>query len=143
MGNVQTVSADVGAPPRRRPYFLLGVLLVIVGVAGYVVQLRMKQLVVPWYAPALATIGVLLMVLSVRQRPGVLRIAGLVLFVLLAGFEWFFVLAASKTPAYTGPAQPGHKVPAFTAALADGRAFTEKDLENGFPTVMLFFRGRW
>ncbi len=124
MANVQTVPADVSAPPRRRPYFLLGLLLVVAGVAGYIVQLRMQVLSVPWYAPALATIGVLLMVLAVRQRPGVLRVAGLVLFVLLAGFEWYFVAVASKTPAYA-------------------RAFTEKDLENGLPTVMLFFRGRW
>jgi hypothetical protein len=57
--------------------------------------------------------------------------------------EWFLVLVATKTPAYTGPAQPGSKVPAFAAMLADGTAFTKDDLEKGIDTVLVFFRGRW
>ena len=46
------------------------------------------------------------------------------------------------TPPYFGPAQVGQKVPAFTTQLADGKAFTDKDL-NGQDSIVLFFRGRW
>ena len=41
------------------------------------------------------------------------------------------------------PAQPGNKVPAFATTLADGRTFTNHDLENGSNSVLIFFRGRW
>jgi hypothetical protein len=53
------------------------------------------------------------------------------------------LLVGTRTGPYTGPAQRDHKVPAFATTLADGRAFTDKDLDKGSPTVLLFFRGRW
>jgi hypothetical protein len=142
MEKLQTVPFAVSAPPRQQPLFLLGVLLLFLGLGIYVVQFSMKQFVTPWHVPILGTLGVVLMCVSVWQHPGTLRIAGLVLFVLLCGCEWFF-LVASKTPSYDGPAQPGSKMPVFAAALADGSAFTDKDLEKGKPSVLLFFRGRW
>jgi cytochrome oxidase Cu insertion factor (SCO1/SenC/PrrC family) len=49
----------------------------------------------------------------------------------------------TMTPLYTGPAEIGRRIPKFTTTLADGTPFTEKDLERGNPTVVLFFRGRW
>jgi peroxiredoxin len=53
------------------------------------------------------------------------------------------LLVAMKSPAYTGPATPGAQVPAFVAKLADGNPFTQKDLQRGTPTVLLFYRGHW
>ena len=130
-------------PPRRRPLFLAGVILFVLGPVIYFVQILARQLWTPWYLPALASLGVLLMVLSVRQRRGILRIAGLVCFVALCGLEWYALLVATKTPAYTGPAQVGRNLPAFTAARADGRAFSNNDLASGTRSVLVFFRGRW
>jgi hypothetical protein len=143
MENLATSGAAVSALPRGRPLFALGVLLFFLGLLIYVVQFRLKHLVTPWHVPILATLGVLLMGASVWQRPGVWRIAGLALFGLVCGFEWFFLAAGSKSPVYTGPAQPGRKIPAFAGTRADGRMFGDSDLEQGVPTVLLFFRGRW
>jgi hypothetical protein len=143
MGNLQTETAAVTAPPRRWPFFLLGVLLFILGPAVYAVQFSLKHLGMPWYLPILATLGVLFMLVSVWQRRGLLRSGGLVLFVLLCAAEWFLALIATRAPVYQGPAQPGRPVPAFATTLADGKAFSNQDLEKGIPTVLVFFRGRW
>ena len=141
MENVPSDTA-VSVPPRRWPLFLVGVLLFLLGPAIYVVQVIMGQLGMPWHVPVLAAVGVLFMAGSVLQRPGVWRSVGLVVFALLCGLEWFFVLVVAKTPPYEGP-QVSDKVPVFTATYADGRAFTNKDLEDGKPTVLLFYRGHW
>jgi hypothetical protein len=141
---MENYSTATAAPPTRRwPLFLLGVLLFIAGPAIYVVEFQMKHLKTPWYVPIMATVGVLLMAVSVIQRRGILRIVGLVLFAVVCGFQWLMLLVGVATPSYTGPAQAGKKMPAFATALADGKAFTDKDLEDGKPTVLLFFRGRW
>jgi hypothetical protein len=142
MENNLSGAAAAAQPTRRWPLFLVGVLLFIAGPAIYYVQFQMKHLVTPWYAPIMASVGVLLMAMSVWQRRGVLRSVGLVLFVLMCGMEWFMLLGMG-TPAYTGPAQSGSKVPTFATALADGKSYTNKDLQDGKPTVLLFFRGRW
>jgi hypothetical protein len=123
--------------------FLAGILLVCLGPAVYIARFRSKHLDSPWYIPVLATAGVAVMALSVWRRRGVLRIILLVLFGVVCAFEWHGLLVGTKNPAYTGPAQPGRKVPEFAAALADGTPFTEKDLEKGTPTVLVFYRGRW
>ncbi len=103
----------------------------------------MKHMGMPWYVPIMATLAVVLMAVSLWQRPGVLRTVGVLIFALLCASEWVFFGAETRIPDYTGPAQPGNKIPAFTTALADGTPFTQKDLENGQKTVLLFFRGRW
>ena len=46
-------------------------------------------------------------------------------------------------PPYAGPAKMGEKLPAFTATLADGSPFTNSNLQEGKPTVLVFFRGHW
>jgi len=137
------------APPAAvsRPHhwalFIAGILLFVLGPAIYAVQFHVGRLEVPWYAPLLASAGVAFMILSVWRRRGVVRMLLLVLFTLACGFEWFIVVVASATPTYAGPAQPGRKVPEFTASLAEGTPFTEKDLAEGRSTILLFFRGRW
>ena len=132
------------APPAGRwPLFLMGGLLFIIGPALYFVQIQMRNWAVPWYMPGLATLGVLLMAISVWQRRGIVRPIGLALFVLICGFEWFALLVATRTPEYVGPAQPGRQVPEFSARLASGSAFTDKDLAQGNKSLLLFYRGRW
>lgn len=131
------------APARHWPLFLVGVLLFVSGPVLYFVQLRLQNLGMPWYVPALSTAGVLCMSISVMQRRGILRSVGLLLFVVLCGFEWLILLTATKSPPYAGPAQPGRKVSEFAAMYADGTAFSHNDLEDGHRSVLVFFRGRW
>ncbi len=137
-----TAIVTESAPARRRPYFLLGMSIFFLGMIIYAVQIATKHLVEPWHVPILGTIGVLLMVVSVVQRPGILRIIGLLLFVVMAGMEWFMLLGSNLAP-YAGPAKAGEKLPAFTATLADGSSFTNSNLQEGKPTVLVFFRGHW
>ena len=136
-------SPSPGKPPRRWPLFLIGVACFVLGPLIYFAQLRSGLLVLPWHLPVLATLGALVMAASARQRPGVLRVVGLAAFSLLCGLEWFVFGVATRTPAYIGPAQVGTKLPAFAATYADGRPFTDKTLEDGGRTVLIFFRGRW
>lgn len=143
MAIVATAAAGTSNVPRRVPLFLLGVGLFVLGPAIYAFQLHAKHLVVPWHVPLLATAGVVCMLASVWQRRGVLRGVGALVFFTVCALEWLLVGIVFKTPAYTGPAQPGRKLPAFQAALANGTPFTERDLEQGTPTVLVFFRGRW
>ncbi len=133
------------AIPRSRHwlFFIAGIVLFLIGPPLYFIQFRMKQLFVPWYVPILATAGIALMIASLCRRRGVVRAVVLALFAVLCGLEWSMLAVGMKSPLYTGPAQPGRKIPEFTATLADGAAFTEKDLAEGSSTVLLFFRGRW
>ena len=69
----------VPSPPRPQGRWLFGLgwLLAILGIAAYFVQLfALKQFVVPWYAPVLASIGGIVMVIALG-RWTVLRIFGL------------------------------------------------------------------
>ncbi len=131
------------SPPRHWPLFLVGLLLFLLGPPIYVVQFQWRHLDVPWYVPIMASAGVALMIASVWRRCGVMRILGLLFFTVVCGLEWFMLLVGTATPLYRGPAQPGRTVPEISARLADGTPFTEKDLAQGSPTVLLFFRGRW
>jgi len=143
MDNSRTAIASPLAPPRHWPFFFLGFLFIILGPALYFIRLRLHHTETPWYMPALTSIGVLFAIVSVWQRRGFLRPVGLLLFVLVCGLQWFYMVVHAKTPSYTGPAQSGSKVPAFATSLSNGEAFTDRDLENGQRTVLLFFRGRW
>lgn len=143
MSTGESGPSAVASRPRSWPLFLAGVLLFVVGPVAYALQIRAKQLAAPWYVPVLATAGVVFMAASLWRRHGVVRAVFLVLFALVCGFEWYGLAVAMKTPAYAGPAQPGRKVPAFVTRLADGTPFSERDLEQGTRTVLVFYRGRW
>jgi hypothetical protein len=132
------------ARSRGRLWLWLGVGLFLLGFALYFVQtFQLKQLVTPWYLPILLTLGVLLALVSVRQRPTWTRVIALLVLTLLCAGEWYFILWMSRLPEYNGPVQVDNKIPAFTTAFADGRSFTEKDLQEGTPTVLVFYRGHW
>jgi hypothetical protein len=136
------------APPatdrsRGRVYFWAGVAACLLGIALAVAQFNLKILGVPWYTPALATLGVLLLLVALVQRWTILRVVALLLFGALAGFEWYALGVLLKLPAYEGPAQPGTQFPAFASTYADGRPFTDANCRDGSRRVMTFFRGRW
>jgi hypothetical protein len=97
----------------------------------------------PWYAPTLATLGMILVLMALARRPGIFRVLALVVVAGLAGFEWWFLLGESRLPAYTGPVAVGHSFPAFTAKRADGTPFTRANLESDRATALVFFRGHW
>jgi hypothetical protein len=143
MTEPQSQTSPAAAPSRRWLFFLVGVLLFIAGPALYAWQLSAGRLTMPWYLPVMATLGLLFMARAVWLRPGVIGIIGLLLFAALCGLEWFGMLVLMNTPDYTGPAQVGKQVPTFVAALADGTTFSDKDLENGKSTILVFFRGHW
>jgi hypothetical protein len=117
-------------------------LLAALGVVGCVAQIATHHLVTPWYLPASATLGVVLLVVSLWQARTVWRVLGLVFLVLLAGAEWAMLLEM-RTPAYTGPVAAGKSFPEFATTRADGTSFTQRDLEGDQDNVLVFFRGRW
>jgi cytochrome oxidase Cu insertion factor (SCO1/SenC/PrrC family) len=98
---------------------------------------------VPWYQPALATLGALLLLGAVARRRSITRLIALVLVAAFAGLDSYFVVSMSKLPRYEGPVRVGQKMPAFRTAKADGTPFTEKDLQAGKSSVLVFNRGRW
>ena len=120
----------------------LGILLVLAGPLIYMGLFSAKVLTVPWYAPTLASLGIVLLLVAVWRRPNFWRISALVLFGLVAAFQWMSVLG-SKVPPYNGPAVSGASMPAFTSQLADGSPFDQESLKGKQNTVMVFFRGRW
>jgi hypothetical protein len=130
------------ARSRGRLWLWLGVGLFLIGFVLYFLQTSLlKHLVTPWYVPILFTLGVLLALVSVRQRPTRTRVVTSVVLALLCAGEWYFILSVSRLPEYKGPVQVDKKIPEFTTTFADGSSFTEKDLQKGTPTVLVFNRG--
>jgi hypothetical protein len=122
----------------------LGVACAALGPVLYFAQLRAAERTdTPWYAPALATLGAVLVLLALARRPGVWRGLVLVLVAALAGFQWWFLTSLARLPAYAGPVAVGQPFPAFAAARADGTPFARADLEGGRATALVFFRGHW
>jgi hypothetical protein len=127
-----------------RLYLALGILLVLVGPILWMVQVFVKHLFwTPWYAPALATAGVVLVLFAVIRRPNVWRILALVVCCVPAAAYWYFLLSMAKVPAYDGPVATGKPFPAFQTTLADGSNFDQDKLKGEENTVMVFFRGHW
>jgi len=126
-----------------RPLLLLGVFLAVAGPAlMMLLTFAAKILITPWYAPVLGTLGVALIILALMRSRSIWRWTAVVIFTLLAGFQWW-ALFAMGLPAYTGPVKDGQPFPAFATTLADGSAFTQAHLQGDENTVMVFFRGHW
>jgi hypothetical protein len=133
-------------PSRRWPLFVAGVVVFLLGPIGYFVQLKLARLdVMPWYVLGLAGVGLVLLFISsfVGARATVLRRMVVLLFALLGAVETVFLVELTKSPEYKGPVHVGGRMPAFATSLADGKPFTNADLESGKPTALVFFRGRW
>ncbi|MEK6675637.1 MAG: hypothetical protein AABZ47_08290 [Planctomycetota bacterium] len=139
------VSTIAPATDRSRGRGLLwaGIAVGLLGVPLYCVQITMGMLTVPWYQPAMATLGALLLLRAVARRRSITRVIALVVIAVFAGLDWYLVVSVSKLPSYEGPARVGQKMPAFSTAKADGGPFTEKDLQDGKFKVLVFNRGRW
>jgi hypothetical protein len=137
-------SSPIATPDRSRGRIplLLGLGLAVLGVVAYVVQISLQRLMLPWYMPALALLGVVLVVMSLWQRRTLWRVLALLAVVLLAGAE-LAVLHAMRLPSYAGPIAVGRPFPAFEAKQADGTPFTQNDLTGDRDSVIVFFRGRW
>jgi hypothetical protein len=146
---METMQKSLAASPpvarsRGRLCLWLGVGLSLFGLVLYFVQtFQFKQLVTPWYMPILFTLGVLLALVSACQRPTWTRVIALLVLALLSAGEWYFILSMSRLPDYKGPVQVDKKIPEFTTTFANGSSFSEKDLQKGTPTVLVFYRGHW
>jgi hypothetical protein len=122
----------------------LGVLCAVAGPPLYIVQLMAwGQTTNPWYAPALATLGVGLVMLSLRRRRTVWRGLALVLALFLAAGDWWFLTSYVRLPSYAGPVVSGESFPDFRATRADGTPFSRADLAGDRATALVFFRGHW
>ena len=119
-----------------------GLVLAVSGVAAFAVQLALRRLMLPWYMPAAALLGVALVAASLWERRTVWRALALFAVVLLAGFE-IMALNAMRLPPYTGPIAVGRPFPSFEARRADGTPFTQDDLIGEQHSALVFFRGRW
>src|SRR5262249_58412652 len=119
VGTISPLQAEARRSSGRAALWL-GIVLVLLGPALYMLQLQAKILSVPWYVLALAGAGVVLLLLAVLRRRTVWRIAALVLFGLLAGAQAYFLLSLSKVPAYTRPVVVGAAFSAFTPSFAGG-----------------------
>ena len=137
-------SSPIARPDRSRGRLLLlfGLGLAVLGVAAYVVQMFLQRLMFPWYLPALALLGVVLVVMSLWRRRTLWRGLALLAVVLLAGAE-LAVLNGMRLPPYAGPIAVGRPFPPFAANQADGTPFTQNDLTGDQHHVLVFFRGRW
>jgi hypothetical protein len=140
--NIPTTS-PANERSRGRAYFWAGIGTCLLGLGLVFVQFGLKHLFVPWYSPVMATIGAVLLLLSVARRRSNPRVVVLVLVTAFAGFQWYFLASMMKLPDYTGPAQAGKQLSPFSVTCADGRRFTDADLRDGSRRVLVFFRGRW
>src|SRR4051794_28479422 len=137
-------SSPTAMPDRSRGRLplLSGLGLAVLGVVAYTVQLSLRRLTLPWYMPALALVGVALVLMSLWERRTVWRGLALLAIVLLAGAE-LAALNAMRLPPYAGPIAVGRPFPAFEAKRADGTPFTRDDLIGDQHHALVFFRGRW
>jgi hypothetical protein len=144
-GDHMSTTAPPVAPPKTGGRLLLwiGVLAAIAGVVVYQFQMNAGLLTTPWYAPALATLGTVLILVSLLRRFSAWRLAALLLIGALTAGEWWFLVSYSKVPDYSGPVEKGKPFPEFSAALADGTVFTQDSLKGDQDTIMVFFRGHW
>jgi hypothetical protein len=120
----------------------LGLVLAFFGVIAYGLQITAKRLMAPWYMPTLAALGVVVVVASLVERRTVWRWVALLAVVLLTGAE-LALFYALRLPPYTGPILVGRPFPEFEAKVADGTAFTQRDLSGDQNSALVFFRGRW
>jgi hypothetical protein len=122
----------------------LGVFCAFVGPPLYAAQLMAwGKTFNPWYMPVLATLGAVLVILSLQRRRTAWRGLALVLVLFLAAGDWWFLTSYVRLPVYAGPVAAGEPFPEFQAKRADGATFTRADLKGDRNTALVFFRGHW
>src|SRR5947209_1941135 len=80
-GGLRNMSESTGALPagsRGRLLSLAGLGLAVLGVAAYAIQLSLRRLMLPWYMPAAAVLGIALVIASMWRRRTVWRAVALV-----------------------------------------------------------------
>jgi hypothetical protein len=139
MQSIRSLARSTG-----RGLLWLGVLCAIAGPALYAAQLvAWGRTFNPWYLPVLATLGAVLVILSLQRRRTVWRGLTLVLVLFLAVADWWFLASYVRLPVYAGPVAAGEPFPEFQAKRADGATFTRADLKGDRATALVFFRGHW
>jgi hypothetical protein len=127
---------------RGRVLLLVGAGLPVLALIAYAVQIMVGRLTVPWYVPALASLGVVLVGSSLWKRPSLWRVLALIAVAVVAAGEWG-LLFAFRLPRYTGPIVAERAFPGFETSRADGSVFSRSDLVGSRNNVLVFFRGRW
>ena len=117
-----------GAPHRFRGrlFLWLGLGFAVLGRVAYVVQFYLQNLMMPWYMPVMAVLGVVLVAVSLFEKWTVWRVLALLVVGLLASAEIAFLYAV-RLPPYAGPIMAGRPFPAFRTKRSDGRPFTQQD----------------
>jgi hypothetical protein len=141
---METIQATpVQTRPGGRAIFLVGLSWAVLGVGAYLAALMAGRFPTPWFAPALAMVGVLFVLWSLRMRRTVVRFLALFFLALLVGVEVWFLLGYTPLPAYAGPLKSEEPFPEFHAALADGTPITRAKFEGPKDTALIFYRGHW
>jgi hypothetical protein len=135
-------SPPVAKADRSRLLLLAGLSLPALGLIAYSVQLYFIRLIVPWYLPVLALLGIVLVGSSLWKRRTVWRALALAGVVLFASAE-LATLNRLRLPSYAGPVTVGRPFPAFEAKRPDGSVFTQNELIGDQNLALVFFRGRW
>lgn len=139
--NTQTLPEQ--SRPSGRLFVALGLAAGVLGIVAYLVQVSvLNRLSSPWYMPALATLGVGLVLVSLMRRRSIWRFLALGVALFVAVGTWGMLLG-TPLPAYTGPLEVGKPFPAFRTVTAAGVPFTQQDLVGDTDSVLVFFRGRW
>jgi dolichyl-phosphate-mannose--protein O-mannosyl transferase len=140
----QTATITPTATSRGRLLLWSGILLAILGIVIYAYLLGAGKIHhTPWYTPILASLGLFLIVLSLRRRLSIWRMFALVVVGIVTVLEWWFLLFNSALPTYNGPIAVGQQFPEFTASLSNGSPFSQNNFLGEQGTVLVFFRGHW
>jgi peroxiredoxin len=137
-------SFDRSGHAAPRLLFWTGLALSIGLIPIFVAQVFWARLLItPWYLPIGGTLAALVVLASVGRPRRWWRLGVAVGCVAIACLEWYFVLALTVLPPYTGPISAGSALPKFHANLANGTEIDESYFEQGRPTALVFFQGRW
>lgn len=135
--------AGLTTPPRVWPWIGVGILCIVLGPLLLWGQMTWHRMGMPWYIPGLASVGVCAMLVAAYRRRSLLPRIAASLALLLCLFEWYALAIGTRTPEYVGPLALNQPFPAFATELVTGESFSQRNLGQGKPQLLIFFRGRW
>jgi peroxiredoxin len=136
-------SADGAREPSSGLLFWGGAILSVSLIPIFALQVFWaKALITPWYLPIGGTLAALTVIYAMGRRRW-WRLGVALGCVAIAGLEWYFLLALTVLPRYTGPIAEGSTLPVFRATLADGTEINESYFQRNRTTALVFFQGRW